>query len=300
MRIRRLLILAAGLLFAASGTASAQDSGKAGITIAYPASIGFIWHATDTVAIRPAFSFSHNSAESASGSTESDGFAFGLDLGVLFYVKKYNNVRTYVSPRFRSSRSTSTGPTSSNTILPEVEDHDEHDGRRRDVRGAILAEQPLQRLRRSRAGATTTGMPRSTATPADRSVQVQYVGTTSGVGVISISEGRRAAGWRRRGHDSAPSSGYRRSVRSRTRGFPARPRSHARRAARPRSRLRCGSRARRSAPRCRARSARRSRVASRIDPAKQDLRDRLRPARTDLAVESLPPSPRLRRDRPVS
>jgi hypothetical protein len=108
MRIRRLLLLAAGLFVAASGTAGAQDGGKAGVTIAYPAAIGFIWHATDTVAIRPAFSFAHSDSEISNSTGDSTSTSFGIDLGVLFYVKKYDNVRTYVSPRFLYSRSTST------------------------------------------------------------------------------------------------------------------------------------------------------------------------------------------------
>lgn len=122
MRIRRLLILAAGLFFAVSGTAGAQDGAKAGVTIGYPASIGLIWHATEKVAIRPAFSFSHNSSDSPNGSVESDGLAFGLDLGVLFYLKKYDNVRTYVSPRFSYTHTTTTSTSSSPTsVLPEIE-----------------------------------------------------------------------------------------------------------------------------------------------------------------------------------
>jgi len=122
MRIRRLLILAAGLFFAASGTAGAQDSGKAGITIAYPASIGIIWHATDSVAIRPVFTFAHNSSETSGSTAESDSSVFGLDLGVLFYLKKYDNVRTYVSPRFTYQRTSTTSASGApQATLPAIE-----------------------------------------------------------------------------------------------------------------------------------------------------------------------------------
>jgi len=113
MRIRRLLFLAAGLCLAASGTAGAQDGGKAGITIAYPASIGIIWHATDGVAIRSAFAFSHSDGETSIVAAENEATTVGVDLGVLFYLKKYDNVRTYVSPRFLYARSTSTATTTS-------------------------------------------------------------------------------------------------------------------------------------------------------------------------------------------
>ena len=121
MRIRRLLILTAGLFFAVTGTAGAQEAGKAGITIAYPASIGVIWHATDTVAIRPAFSFAHNTSDVSTGPGESDSANIALDLGVLFYLKKYDNVRTYVSPRFTYLRTTTTvTPNTTQTTQPET------------------------------------------------------------------------------------------------------------------------------------------------------------------------------------
>ena len=121
MRIRRLLLLAAGVLFAASGTAAAQDGGKAGVTIAYPSSIGLIWHVTDTVAIRPAFSFAHSDSDSTISTNDNHSNSFGVDLGVLFYLKKYDNVRTYVSPRFSYSRTSSTStPSSAQGPLPEI------------------------------------------------------------------------------------------------------------------------------------------------------------------------------------
>jgi len=115
MRIRRLLYLAAWLLVVTCAPAGAQDSGKVGATIAYPGSIGLIWHASDSVAIRPAFAFAHSDSEISPGSSENESTTIALDLGVLFYVKKYDNVRTYVSPRFIYSRSTST---STQTALP--------------------------------------------------------------------------------------------------------------------------------------------------------------------------------------
>jgi hypothetical protein len=121
MRIRRLLILAAGFFFAVSNTAGAQEAGKVGVTIAYPASIGLIWHATDKVAIRPAFAFAHSDSEITNGTSENESTTIALDLGVLFYLKKYDNVRTYISPRFVYSRSTSTStPVSTVPGLPEL------------------------------------------------------------------------------------------------------------------------------------------------------------------------------------
>jgi len=120
MRIRRLLILAAVFCFAVSGTAGAQEKGKAGVTIAYPGSIGLIWHATDKVAIRPTFSLAHSDSEVSTGTSENESTNINLDLAVLFYLKKYDNVRTYISPRFEYSRTTSTTTTVNPSSLPEV------------------------------------------------------------------------------------------------------------------------------------------------------------------------------------
>ena len=50
MVIRRLFGLCLVALMAAPALAAAQDTRKVGITIAYPASIGVLWHASDKIA----------------------------------------------------------------------------------------------------------------------------------------------------------------------------------------------------------------------------------------------------------
>ena len=104
MRIGRLLACSLALLGVGATGASAQDSGKVGITMGYPASVGIIWHVGDTVAIRPELSFSSNSSEaSGAGSAltvESDGWTLGTGISALFYVHDYDRLRTYFSPRF--------------------------------------------------------------------------------------------------------------------------------------------------------------------------------------------------------
>jgi hypothetical protein len=108
MRIGRLVTFTGGFLLAASSIAGAQEAGKAGISIGYPSAIGVLWHATETIAIRPDFTFTHSSSDTASG------WAYGTNISVLFYLKKYDNVRTYVSPRFSYSyNSTTSKPTAS-------------------------------------------------------------------------------------------------------------------------------------------------------------------------------------------
>jgi opacity protein-like surface antigen len=122
MLIRRSLFLTGVFLLVVCGAARAQDTGKAGVTLAYPGSIGFIWHAGDSVAIRPDFTFSHSSTDSTIGTSGSHNNLFGTDISVLFYLKKYDNVRAYISPRFSYSRtsSTSTPVTTTQAALPEI------------------------------------------------------------------------------------------------------------------------------------------------------------------------------------
>ena len=117
MRMVRILSVALLMGLAAVSTAGAQDQNKVGITMGYPASIGVVWPVTDTVAIRPELSFSGASSDSAASSfeSESDGWAFGTGVSALFYLRKYDNLRTYVVPRFTYSRATTTVTSSSFT-----------------------------------------------------------------------------------------------------------------------------------------------------------------------------------------
>ena len=85
----------------------AQEKGKVGVTMGTPASFGLIWHATEKVALRPDFSFATSSSESDFGENDSHSYAFGIS--ALFYVKKWDQVSAYVSPRYAWSH---TGTTS--------------------------------------------------------------------------------------------------------------------------------------------------------------------------------------------
>jgi hypothetical protein len=122
MRTRRLLSISLALVVLSAGTSAAQDGGKTGVTMGYPASIGLVWHANKNVAIRPELSLS-GSSSSANGSTgspgittsiEGDGLALGTGVSVLFYLHTYDHLRTYFSPRFTyaHTRSTTTSSTS--------------------------------------------------------------------------------------------------------------------------------------------------------------------------------------------
>ena len=82
----------------ASGTAAAQDHGQVGVTMAFPAAIGVIFHATDKVAVRPEFTFTRNTSETPAINASS--WSFGTGISALFYLSSQDHVQTYISPRF--------------------------------------------------------------------------------------------------------------------------------------------------------------------------------------------------------
>jgi len=109
MRIRRHLPICLALLALAT-PAGAQDNGKTGLTMGYPASIGIIWQASDKVAIRPELSFSGGSGKVSGSSfvTDSDSWTVATGVSALFYLHTYDHLRTYFSPRFTYSHISAT------------------------------------------------------------------------------------------------------------------------------------------------------------------------------------------------
>lgn len=91
--------------------AAAQERGQTGIVMGFPATVGFLWHASDNLALRPEFTFQHTRNESLSniigGGSASSSNAMTIGTSVLWYMGKYDNVRTYVSPRFTYGHSSS-------------------------------------------------------------------------------------------------------------------------------------------------------------------------------------------------
>ena len=81
--------------------AHAQERGQTGITMALPESIGLIWHASDSVAVRPEvdFGFISTKSDTPVGEVEGDGHTFLIGASVLFYTGQLDEVRTYVAPR---------------------------------------------------------------------------------------------------------------------------------------------------------------------------------------------------------
>ena len=88
--------------------AFAQERGKVGMTLGYPASIGILWHAREKVALRPELSVAWSSTDSDTGILESDGNSIATGVSALFYLGRRDDLATYVSPRYTFSRSSST------------------------------------------------------------------------------------------------------------------------------------------------------------------------------------------------
>jgi hypothetical protein len=113
-----LLILFSGINVSAQDSGQTEDSRRTGLTMGYPASIGLIVYVTDKVAVRPDLSLSRTSTDaSGSGivntSATSDIWSIGAGVSGLFYVGKWDSLRTYVTPRFAYSRSTTSSSTNS-------------------------------------------------------------------------------------------------------------------------------------------------------------------------------------------
>lgn len=93
------------LVFASTTPAFAQEKGKMGLTMGYPSSLGFIFHATDKIAIRAELSFAQSSSDldTVIGESGSSSWAIGTGVSALFYLRAWDDTQLYVSPRFTYS-----------------------------------------------------------------------------------------------------------------------------------------------------------------------------------------------------
>ena len=111
----RLVTFILGMIVVSARPSIAQETGHVGLTMAFPAAIGVIWQATDALAIRPDFTFSQTGSDSISASSTS----LGVGVSALLYVRTWDNLRAYLSPRFGYQWSSSTfaisSPSSSST-----------------------------------------------------------------------------------------------------------------------------------------------------------------------------------------
>jgi hypothetical protein len=84
-------------------TAIAQSAGQFGLSIGYPSTIAFHWQVTDGFALRPEVSMVASSTETlpppVAADSESKTMQTSLGLSGLLYVKRWEGLRTYLSPR---------------------------------------------------------------------------------------------------------------------------------------------------------------------------------------------------------
>ena len=128
MRIRRYLVPCAVLIAVLPASARAQAKHKAGITMGFPASVGVLWHLNEKVALRPELTFGGSSSETSITTTtttpisiNSDNWSVGTGVSALFYLKTEDRLRTYVSPRFIYSHTSTSSDTSGLTTQPPVD-----------------------------------------------------------------------------------------------------------------------------------------------------------------------------------
>lgn len=97
-------------------SAHAQDAPRVGVTMGYPSAVGVLWHVWDRVALRPEATAAKGSSESSSSdsivgtpgnSTPADNWQVGVGISALFYLTRADSFRTYVTPRFAYSTTSS-------------------------------------------------------------------------------------------------------------------------------------------------------------------------------------------------
>ena len=127
------LAIMSGLLARA---ASAQDEPRVGIVMGYPASVGVMWRISDRIALRPEIDADKSSREvissvsitlppfptltpfpgidpiSRTTVTTIDSWQVSVGVSALFYLSKGDALRTYLSPRWAYSRSSSNSSSS--------------------------------------------------------------------------------------------------------------------------------------------------------------------------------------------
>lgn len=148
------------VMLGAATHAQAQESGRFGITMGYPASIGFIWHLSDRVAIRPEISFSQNTADSTStivftsngtrvttvsSTAANDQWTVGVGASALLYVGRWESLRTYVSPRFVYTRNSATSTETTSATVTSIQPASEFISQSYFVSGAFGAQYALGR-----------------------------------------------------------------------------------------------------------------------------------------------------------
>jgi hypothetical protein len=178
--MRSVRIVVMGCVFAvAAATATAQDSGRVGLTTGYPAVIGIQWHLSERTAIRPEFSFTTSSSSSQSLTDASTDFtSFNTGVSVLFYSPLRDNLKLYVAPRFAYGRTSGSGD-----IVESITDIYSVSGSlgghyALSRRFAVFGEAGVQYSHQTGSVTTSIAAPLRTTSRGDN------VGTRTGVGVV--------------------------------------------------------------------------------------------------------------------
>jgi hypothetical protein len=118
MRLASVVFLVLFAITGAARVASAQDEPKIGVTMGYPSAIGVQWQIADRIAVRPEITLTRSTGDSTSNDllgtaplSTNDSTGVGVGLSALFYVARWESLRTYVSPRFAYSRTTTSATT---------------------------------------------------------------------------------------------------------------------------------------------------------------------------------------------
>src|SRR5260221_4459813 len=125
--MRPIALFALTALVASPVPSAAQDTPRFGVVTGYPAAVGLIWNVSNRLAVRPEVNWPRSSGESTSTTsigfvepgqtlvlttttttTTVDGSQIGIGVSGLLYLSKGDALRTYVSPRYIYSRSTTT------------------------------------------------------------------------------------------------------------------------------------------------------------------------------------------------
>src|SRR5262245_21030943 len=106
------------IVFGSATSAFAQDKGKIGLTMGYPSSVGIVYHVTDKLAVRPELTIAQASTEATGPaisrvnfSASSSSWAIGTGVSALFYVRQWDDLHLYVSPRWTYSHGSSSSDT---------------------------------------------------------------------------------------------------------------------------------------------------------------------------------------------
>ena len=107
MRERTACVLALALSCLSPAAASAQDKGDAGLAIAAPMAIGMIWHVSDRFAVRPDVTFALSETDGEGTIPDISSRSITLGISGLLYTHRWDQLRTYISPRFTYSHASS-------------------------------------------------------------------------------------------------------------------------------------------------------------------------------------------------